>query len=599
MKLLYNTGTNKQYNGNIAYQQWGTAGKPDSNTFTYTYDKLNRLVSGASLDSFKEQGIIYDVMGNISKLNRYQAGTLIDSLAYTYSGNRATGINDRSSSNTGLVAGNMAYTFDGNGNVIKNVNSTTHTQDKNIGYNLLNLPYADTTANGIVTYTYDASGRKLRKKYVAGASTTTTEYIDGIQYLNSSTAIDFIATEEGRATPNGSYYDYQYYLGDNLGNTRVTFGTKSGSAVAYQRDDYYPFGLEINRTPQTVKNEYLYNKKELQEELGQYDYGARLYDPVIARWQVVDPLAEISRRWSPYNYVKNNPIRFIDPDGMVDEEQQSAKDMHNLEQGVYSSGLYGSTLSYSATTKSSNTTPPASSSSATTNNKENTDKSGDSNTPAATEGSGGGGGVVINGIPILIPGLKTWIVIQQHLDLDRLVVGYQEAFTATADYGTGYSGNGYIQHVLFLGGAFKGQWFDYLGGEGQVILITTNGDFNAGVAGQAFIGINNPAIQNSNTPTGFAGAYSGGGAMVNYEPLLGKLALSGQYSVSKDKGWTLYGLGGGAAVGPSGGAFGGAGGGIEHHDGTTRLINSRLAQPTKNVSWIGLIANWLTHTIAR
>eukprot|EP01137_Pigoraptor_chileana_P018601 Opistho-2@78332 len=131
--------------------------------------------------------------------------------------------------------------------------------------------------------------------------------------------IDFIQTGEGRAVNMGGSYKYEYNLSDHLGNVRYSFDIYQGNVRRLQSDDYYAFGMRKPGTPIAGNNKYLYNGKELQEELlGQYDYGARFYDPVIGRWNVVDPLAE-GRAWmTPYHYTSNNPINRIDPDGRWD-----------------------------------------------------------------------------------------------------------------------------------------------------------------------------------------------------------------------------------------------------------------------------------------
>jgi RHS repeat-associated protein len=84
-------------------------------------------------------------------------------------------------------------------------------------------------------------------------------------------------------------------------------------------EDFYPFGLTFNSYSRenSTPNNYLYNGKELQDELALniLDYGWRTYDPTIARFTAIDAFSDKYFSMTPYQYGANNPIKYVDVNG--------------------------------------------------------------------------------------------------------------------------------------------------------------------------------------------------------------------------------------------------------------------------------------------
>ncbi|QDW25181.1 hypothetical protein FFJ24_010310 [Pedobacter sp. KBS0701] len=313
---LDSTGLVPQYNGNISQQKWGT-NTVVNKQYTYTYDRMNRLLSAQSHDG-NDESITYSEMGNITSLQRKSLAATVDQLTYSYTGNRLNSVADANANTSGSfqLTGTTSYGYDANGNMNSRTNATNAANNlSNMDYNHLNLP-TNINANGaVITYIYDANGTKL-KKLVTGNANVNNEYISGIQYEDGD--LKYVATETGRVRRiSATSYSYEHTLTDHLGNGRVYFDISGGVARKIQETDYYAFGLDIQRNVVGVENKFQYNGKEKQDQEKMYDYGARFYDPVIGRWNVVDALAnkDVQINKSPYAYAWNNPINLIDPDG--------------------------------------------------------------------------------------------------------------------------------------------------------------------------------------------------------------------------------------------------------------------------------------------
>lgn len=339
-QVNYNNPTDplkKLFNGNISQTLWKTTSaittaNPISSIYTYNYDAINRLVSAVDNTANYNESLSYDKNGNIMNIvrkgnldaNATSFGTM-DNLIYSYdAGNKLMKVVDSGSAegfNNGTSGSQTDYSYDANGNMKTDLNKAI----TGISYNYLNLPQQIVMNTSTVNYVYDATGVK-QQKTVNGI---TTDYAGGFIYENQ--LMKFFSQPEGYVANNSGVFSYIYQYKDHLGNVRLSYGDGNNDGVVnsseiVEENNYYPFGLKQKGynsglaigSGNATAQKYKYNGKELQDELGlnMYDYGARNYDPALGRWMNIDPLAEKMRRWSPYNYAFDNPIKFVDPDGM-------------------------------------------------------------------------------------------------------------------------------------------------------------------------------------------------------------------------------------------------------------------------------------------
>ena len=258
----------------------------------------------------------------------------MDELAYVYdSGNKLVKVTDaiigtagdggfKDGINTGID-----YTYDENGNMLTDANKGII----NISYNYLNLPSQVTFATDrYIDYIYDATGMKLQKIVTDTGNSTKTNYAGNYIYEDNGTTeeLKFFNQPEGYVEPDGNGgFEYIYQYKDHLGNVRLSYsdadgnGSINAATEIVEENNYYPFGLKhkgYNNVQNGRDHKYGFGNKEEQDELGMgwIDITARNYDPALGRWMNIDPLADQMRRHSPYNYAFNNPMFFIDPDGM-------------------------------------------------------------------------------------------------------------------------------------------------------------------------------------------------------------------------------------------------------------------------------------------
>ena len=353
------------WNGNVSTVKWRLGGDSFYLGYNLKYDDCNRLRNavfgtgdnlGGNLFYYNEF-TDYDCNGNVTRLKRHGLTDnlhvnfgLVDNLYMTYEGNRLTSVRDSASHFTyanatdfsGVTGQEYPLTYDASGALTSDAGRGMARIDYDLCGNPVRIQFTD---GSVTRYIYSAAGEKLRVTHLTAVPNITvpigtarelapseilaadsTDYLLGGTLTMKNGRIDKYQFEEGYCqavrsifNPSQDGFTFYYYDRDHLGSVRQVIeaeGTDQGTIV--QKMNYYPSGLQFcNNVTDSDVQPRRYNGKELDKMHGlcTYDYGARQYNPVTARWDRMDPLCEKYYSIGPYTYCGDNPINAIDDKG--------------------------------------------------------------------------------------------------------------------------------------------------------------------------------------------------------------------------------------------------------------------------------------------
>jgi len=300
---------------------------------SYTYDKLGRITQkietiGGGTDTYD---YTYDTAGRLAQVKKnnvvtatYTYDSNSNRLSYTGAGPAINGTYDNQDRLTQYGSATYAYTANGE-LTSKTVGALVTTYQYDVVGNLKQVTLPNSTQ---ITYLIDGQNRRIGKK-VGGT------LVQGFLYQNALSPVTELDGSNSVVSrfvyaSRANVPDYMIrggvtyrIISDHLGSPRLVVDVATGNVA--QRIDYDEFGVVMTDTNPGFQP-FGYAGGLYDKDTGLVRFGARDYDAQTGRWTVKDPILFAGGDTNLYGYVLNDPINFLDPDGLRGDESTNGID---------------------------------------------------------------------------------------------------------------------------------------------------------------------------------------------------------------------------------------------------------------------------------